>query len=216
VVIEPSHISALPKNDVPTLNGVLTVRTVDGMPFRILAVNGVAPAFVDYNPAVDEPRPMYRITWDVGEFNPRTCVNSAGKKMPGWYLIEIDRPDAPVLDVEVRSMCTMRQLPAPGQYWLMSQKSAMIGRLKAGQSTEFTLGMKWKPGVPVDDLIRDVRSESPDIDVQLVEVREEGDTIDVVVNVTAKGNHRGALYAPIRFYSSRHECPVVVLGQIVD
>ena len=90
------------------------------------------------------------------------------------------------------------------------------GQLKAGQSTEFVMGMKWRANVPHDDIITSVRSESPNIDVELVQVREEGDTTDVQVKVTAKGDHRGALYAPIRFYASKYDCPAVVLGQIVD
>lgn len=211
IQVVPPHIDGLSQTQ-----GEYTVVAKDGTSFRILAVNGGAPDYVDFNPASDAPRSSYRIRWNITGYDPATCMNAAGERLRGWYLVETDNPEASVIDVEVRSQCTRRQLPAQGQNWLLSQKSMLIGRVKAGEPTEITVSMAWLRQVAPDDTITAVKSDSPDIDVELIDVQREAGLIEAKIRVTPKGSHRGELYAPISVQSARHSCPLVILGQVVD
>jgi hypothetical protein len=214
IVVEPSAIDAQSAS-----MGEFSVTSVEGKPFSVLAVNGEAPDYVDFVPGRDEPRAKYRIRWDLSSFDSETCRNGIGQLMPGWFLVETDHPDVPVMDMEVRHKCNTRikaGVPAIGQSWLISQKSAMIGQVKAGQSTEFIVGVTRLPRAVGNDPVVSVRSESPDIDVELLGLHQQSDMVELQVRVTPKGDHRGALYAPIRFFSAKYDCPLVVLGKVVD
>jgi hypothetical protein len=211
VHVKPSYIDGLSQSQ-----GEFVVLSNDGKPFRVLAVHGAAPVYADFNPATDEPRDNYRIRWDISGYDPKTCLNAEGERMPGWILVETDHPERPVIDVEVRSECTRRQRPAQGQNWILAAHSVLIGSVKPDEPTEITATMVWLRGATPDDAIVAVETQSPDISVELIGVQRDAGLIEAKIRVTPKGAHRGGLYAPITVRSSRHSYPLVILGQVAD
>ncbi|MHC4108466.1 MAG: DUF1573 domain-containing protein [Planctomycetota bacterium] len=50
---------------VDDLSGSITIESVDGRPFSILATHGESPQFIDFDPATDPPRNRYYVKWDL-------------------------------------------------------------------------------------------------------------------------------------------------------
>lgn len=230
VVIEPAYITAVPdadehwqiRGETPEatqerLTGEFTVRSIDDRPFRILAVNGEEPPYVDFDPETDEIRSEYKLTWDLSVYDESACVDEFGNRMPGWWVVETDHPDAPVLDARVRHLCTMQE-PYGGRMWGLTDFRVVLGEIKAGRPVEFTTSMKWLRDQPPTDTIRAVKSESTEFEADLVEVGREGETITALVRIVPSPDHRGLLYGTCRFfsYTPGHSAPLTVIARVVE
>jgi hypothetical protein len=112
VQVAPSYLSALDQD-----HGQMFVGSLDDRPFRVLAVNGGPPDFVEFDPTSGEVRTRYALRWDVRPYDPVTCLDAQGNRMPGWYVIETDHPQAPVVEVIVRHRCN-RVLPPGSRTWV--------------------------------------------------------------------------------------------------
>jgi hypothetical protein len=210
----PSYLKATEQ-----LTGVVDVASLDGSTFRILAVDGGAPDYVDgFDPAVDEPRAEYQIGWDLTDYDVETCLDAAGRKMPSWWAIETDHPDAAIVDCQIRHVpCTLPE-PLNGRKWVLSQNRVVVDQIAPGASREFTVYLKWLRDQPPDDTIREIRTESDAFDVELVDVSRVDDKITCRVVVTPKPDHRGLLYGTARFFgfTPGHSAPVVIIGRVDD
>ncbi len=210
--VEPAYIAAS-----RTLSGRLTVGSIDGRPFRILASNDRPPVFEGFDPQVDEPRSSYDVKWDLTSYDASTCLDEDGDPMPAWWVIETDHPESPIFDVVVRHVCTVPRPPTDGRKWVLSQNRIPIGQLEAGEWAEFRVALKWLRGAEPDDTIDSVLSESPEqFDAELLGVEQTGTLIEARVKVTLKEEHRGLVYGKLRVYSTRHSAPLVVIGRVVE
>ncbi len=207
----PSYLRA-----VEALIGTITIESVDGRPFSILAMHGEPPQFVGFIAAVDPPRNLYEVKWDLTRYSGTNCVDAAGNPMPWWWVVETDHPDCPVFDLQVRHQCTVPRRPVGGRKWVLSQRRIALGEIKAGESSEFTVALKWLPNARRDATIRDVVSESEHLGVQLLDVTRKHDLIECRVRVTVSAEHRGMLYGMLRFYSALHSSPLAVTGLVVE
>ncbi len=99
------------------LSGHIVVESIDGRPFTISAANRQPPEYIGFDPATDEPRNGYVLQWDVSQYTQQT--------MPGWWMIETDHPDCPLVDVWVRHK------------WNMPEPAAGVIRTVASASTPF-------------------------------------------------------------------------------
>lgn len=212
---DPGYIVAL---DGVT-KGVLTVGAMDREPFRLLAANGGPVQYLDgFDPERDEPRVMYKVGWDVTDFDPTTCLNSAGERMPKWFVLETDNAEAPVVDVRVRNECTRVDMPQPGRQWVLSRLRANIDELQPGESAEFDVDMKWLRGAKPSDTIREVRSETDHISASIVSLNREEDRITARVRVTPVPGHTGLIYGDIRLYAYTpgHSARIMIIGRVAD
>lgn len=90
VRITPPYINAVEgKNQ----SGRLVVQSTDGQPFRICSTHGMPPRYIGFDPATDEPRAQYLVEYDVADL---------GERIPRYWVVETDRPDAPLVDVLLR------------------------------------------------------------------------------------------------------------------
>ncbi|UCD74042.1 MAG: DUF1573 domain-containing protein [Phycisphaerales bacterium] len=198
------------------LSGEFTLSAVDGRPFRILAVNGEEPEYVDYDPASGEIRTDYRLRWDISGYDEMTCVDEFGNYMPGWWVVETDHPDAPLIDLRVRHLCTRPERPRGA--WLLDELRVVLGRIKAGEPLEFTMTLKWLRDAVPNDTIRRIVSESDQFEADLVEVARDGDMISCLVRIVPKADHRGLLYGVCRFYAYTpgHSAPLTVIAVVEE
>src|SRR5690606_17157928 len=88
VKADPVYIGAFQSD-----TGEVKVSEVNGKPFRILSVNSDTPTYKDFDPAKDEPRSEYTLTWSIKGIE--------AKNLPHWWVIETDHADAPVVDLRV-------------------------------------------------------------------------------------------------------------------
>ena len=212
VQASPGFISAQPVDGVPQVSGEYTIHSIDTKPFRVLAVNGAAVPFVGFDPAHGEPQNTYRLKWDFSGYNPDTCINTKGERMPGWVVVETDHPDCPVFHLEVRSNCTRREPLRKGSTWLMQDKCMLVGGVKPGASTAFELLVNWIPSNPQTDVINSVVSESDQFKADLESVEAVDGGMLCHIRITAAPAREGLIYGPLRVRSNNQSYPLMIIG----
>jgi hypothetical protein len=217
VKAEPPYIMAVPDQEGKlATSGEYVVSSLDQKPFRILAVNGAAPSYADFDPASGESRNTYTVKWDFSTVNSQTCLDSSGKRVPGWIVVETDHPECPVFDLEVRHECNRRPKPQPSDTWYMPEKRVLLGGVKAGQTQDFEVIVKWMPRKPMTDSVKTVISESPAFKVDLVEVVPQADGMFCKIRLTPTAGHKGLMYGTIRLHSNQQSSPIVVIGSVTE
>lgn len=210
VKAEPSYIDAQ-----SVLVGEFTVSSLDRQPFRILGVNGTPPAFVGFDPDVDQPRNEYVLQWDFTGVNPQTCLDQNGEPLPEYWAIETDHPDCGIFDLQIRHQCTRPVIPKDGRKWVLPGSRTLLGQLAPSESGEFDITLVWLRQAKPDDSIFNVTSSSPDqFDAELVDTKRIGDEITCRVRITPRPGHKGLIYGTVLFHSSRHVAPYLVIGRV--
>jgi len=216
VRVDPGYILAL--NGV--FNGTVHVGSLEREPFRILAMNGGPVPYADgFDPETDDPRYLYKINWDFRDYDPATCLNAQGEHVPYWIVFETDHPEAPVVDVRVRSECTKVVPPPPGRRWVLSMLRAVVNELEPGESAEFNIDMKWLRGAKPNDTIRAVRSEAPkQFTASIVKTSREEDRITLRIRITPVPGHRGLINGTMTFYGYTvgNEAKLEIIGRVSD
>lgn len=202
------------------VTGVLALHSMDGRPFRVLAVNGQPPVYAnDFDPERGGPRDGYLLTWDMSMYDSMTCEDPAGNRMPRWWVVETDHPDAPLVDVFVRHYpCTLPEAPE-GRRWYLSEQRVLLGELAPGEPVEFTVYLKWRGDQGPNDTIREVRSESEQFDATLLDLDRQGERITCRVRITPRPDHRGLLYGAVRFFAANvaeHSQPLTVIARVAE
>ena len=185
------------------LSGQVVVESNDGRPFTISAANRQPPEYINFDPTTDEPRNVYVLQWDVSQYTQQT--------MPGWWVIETDHPDCPVVDVWVRHQWN-RPERAAGRLWRLGTQHVVIDGIKAGESAEFTVEIV-KLGL---DDIYTVLSLSNEFDAKLVSLQRNGADAEATVRITPAADHRGLLYGTIEFLSSASYHKLTVIGTVIE
>lgn len=208
---EPAHFTTLDH-----VSGIVLVESILDRPFRILSAGDEPPVYADdFDPKIDEPRARYRLAWDLSGYDPSTCKNEAGERMPFYWQIQTDDPDAPVLEVRVRSLeCTLPE-PSAGRPWVLNLQRAVLGALKPGESAEFTTYLKWRGDAAPSDTIRTVMSESPDFEAELLSAEHDGERINCRVRITPHAGFVGEIYGSVRFIAYRSGSQQIhILGRV--
>ncbi len=185
------------------LSGSVVVKSIDGRPFTISAANRQPPEYISFDPATDEPRNSYVLRWDVSQYTEQT--------MPGWWMIETDHPDCPVVDVWVGHRWN-RPERVPGRLWRLRTQHVVIDGIKAGETAEFTVEIA-KLG---RDDIYQVISLSNEFDAERVSIQRNGVDAEVTVRITPAAGHHGLLYGTIEFLSSAHYQKLMVIGTVIE
>jgi hypothetical protein len=200
-------------------NGVLTIESTDGQPFTIVSSNGVAPSFVDFDPAKDSPRSQYKVNWSVEGW---PCEG-----MRLWWIIETDRADCPILPCRIRHECT--GIKADPTYkerkWLVKEPLVSAGRIKAGQPTVLRIDVengepKAGPGKPAVysttfRQISAVQAMGPEATASLVSVQPRGtDEAIVSFDFTPTAGTSGLIYTVVRLVSPSGTANVPIVAVV--
>jgi hypothetical protein len=199
VMAEPSYIRAQDAR-----SGVITVKTMDREPFRILAADNRPPVYADgFDPEQDEPRSEYQLAWDLTEYDNKTCENSDGRRMPKWWVIETDHPAAPIIDVRVRHLpCTQIEAPNRNRRWLIRDFHVVLDDITAGEAGEFTTRMQWLKGMEPNETISSIESECDDFHAVLLPLERDGDDTICRVRIIPTPGFTGLIYGDVRFNGS--------------
>jgi hypothetical protein len=193
--------------------GVLNITSEDHKPFRILTMQGGPPPFVDFDPAKDQPRDHYKLKWDLTRYNLQTCTDSNGVMMPGWFVLETDHPDCPVLDIELDHDCTIVSPLKQGDTWLIPDRRIAIGKVTPGVPIDVPIEVRWIPKAGVrEDVVKMATSESPYFKAELKEVTPTKEGFIAHVTLTPQADRRGMIYGVVRLHSNNQQWPVTMTG----
>lgn len=82
--------------DPSRVRGTVKLKSTDGKPFLVRAVQGQPPMVEAFDPAKDAPRAEYTVAYDLTRF----------PKVPPYLVIETDHPGARLIDLRVRHATT--------------------------------------------------------------------------------------------------------------
>ncbi len=82
--------------DPSRVRGTVKLKSTDGKPFLVRAVQGQPPMVEAFDPAKDAPRAEYTVAYDLTRL----------PKVPPYLVIETDHPDARLIDLRVRHATT--------------------------------------------------------------------------------------------------------------
>lgn len=183
------------------MSGRVVVQSVDGRSFTIFAANRQPPRYIGFDPEIDEPRNAYVLEWNVSQYSEET--------LPGWWMIETDHPDCPVVDVWVRHRSNMPER-VPGRVWRLRTQHVVVNNIEPGGSAEFTLDVV-KLG---RDAIYSVHSLSKEFNAKLVSLERNGEDAEATVRITPVPGHQGLLYGKIEFLSRAHYHKLTIIGNV--
>jgi len=197
VTAEPSYITALDQTE-----GVIEVRSRDHRAFSILAVDGAAPDYVDYDPLTEPITNAYWIRWDLSGVDPVTCLDADGEPLRPWLVIETDHPGCPVMDLQVRHDCTR------------VGRRTLLGAMPPGEPVEFEIQLRWFGSLAPYDEIHAVTCPAEGVEAELVRAVDRGSEVDLTVRVWTTEDHPGGLVEETLWFSGGiHEASHVVIGR---
>jgi len=211
-----------PEEQIARMSGVIKLSARDEQPFRILALNGGDVPFIDFDPATDEPRTSYEIRWDLRDYDETTCLDSQGNRMLDWWVVETDHPGAPLVDMRVRHLCTLPEMPTradiQGRHWFPSDFRIVLDEIKAGVPVEFELPIKWVPHAKPDDTIVSVMSKSEQFTAQLTDTWDEELITMCRILIVPDKDMRGLLYGNCKLFSTQrgHTAEVMIIARVVE
>ena len=187
--------------------GTVEVSSLDNKPFRILKAHGLSPQFVGFDNAADEPRTQYTLKWDIGQFD--------GQRVPWFWVLETDHPEAPIVDVRVRHDST-RPIPPDGRPWQPKDQRVLIDLVRNGESVEIITKHEYADNrTPMPQTAR-VQSLSAILDVELVGIEQKGQLLEFRVRITPKNAPLGLLYEHINVGSVGYMVPLRIIGRVIE
>jgi hypothetical protein len=199
-------------------NGSLTLRSTDGTPFRVLRSGGKAPVFLVPGSTSDTAAQSHGIRWDASEFDRETGLNEAGERIPAFWLVETDHPEAPVIEVALNHQVD-RLEKRGARPWFTIDRRAVADQVDPGGSAEILLPMNGLLGPDAAaDMVDGVLSTSPDFTTELIGMERhiDGKRVNLRIRVTPDPDLRGAYMAPVRIVSPSSEMTFHIIGSVRD
>lgn len=193
---------------VQTLSGEVTVESLEGEPFTILAAHGEPPQYLDFNPSTDAPKSSYRLAWDVSGYE------RAGD-VPWFWVIETDHPEAPVVDVRIRHNDTRPTRPA-GRPWAPRHQRVLLDIVEPGEPVEFEVAVEYNANATPARQTASVTSSSPNLDAELIGAEVDGQFLNYRVRLTPTGGEPGLYYELFTMHASGFEADVRAIGRIAE
>lgn len=178
VEAEPASIDA-----DADLTGTITLRSLDGVPFEILSVNGLLPIFTDSD-GTDSL--SHELVWDLRAFN-EDCLDEFGQSMPRWLIFETTHPSAPFVDVRVRnSECTKLDVPvSPTQEWYLGDHRFILGYVSPGAFSDFVLPIRYFPGASRLEPVSLVSTTESRFTLEVQKITQQFDQRDITIRLRA-------------------------------
>lgn len=203
VRVVPPYVDAVTQGRT----GTVEVTSLDNKPFQILKAHGLAPQFVGFDPATDEPRTRYTLKWDMSQFN--------GKRVPWFWVIETDHPNAPIVDVRLRHNST-RAVQDRTRSWQPKDQRILIDLVRNGESVEIITKHEYARNRTPQPQTAQVKSLSAILDAQLVGVEQKGRLLEFRVRITLKNAPLGMFYEHISVGSAGTTVPLRIIGSVIE
>ncbi len=187
--------------------GSVEVTSLDNKPFRILKAHGLSPQFVGFDPATDEPRTRYTLKWDMSQFD--------GQRVPWFWVIETDHPDAPIVDVRLRHDST-RPVRDKTRSWAPKDQRILVDLVRNGESIEIITKHEYARNRTPQPQTARVQNLSAILDVELVGVEQKGRLLEFHVRITPRNAPLGMLYEHINVGSAGYMVPLRIIGRVIE
>lgn len=187
--------------------GVVNLDAPEGVPFRILAINGV--------PQQTEPSLQHSVAWDVGDYDATTGLDANGQTVPRFWIVETDHPDTPVMELRVSHRANQIQ-PRGDRPWFFTELYVNAGAPGPDGAAVFTLPIKGLSGPKASlDSIQRVRSLSDQFTAQLRSLRVDGRDLLAEIAVTPQSDAIGAISGDLMIEGDNYEAPlhVIMMGR---
>lgn len=194
--------------------GLLTLRSIDDRPFRVVSVHGEPPQFVGFVPEQDEPASDYRLVYDFS--------GMSKQDMPAVVVIETDHPDAPF--VAIRNILKEPlpsedggSRPAGADRWRPDYDFEHIRRMQPGESVEMEIRLA-KAGKAAREQALTVVSDNEYLTAEIAGVDLDSDAkwMKATVRVTASPMGEGFQAATLDFsLGDARTCQVQLFTRIV-
>jgi hypothetical protein len=188
----PPFVDALKGNRT----GTIEFASTDGKPFRVLAVDGAAPQFADFDPAKDAPRSHYLVRWDLAMV--------PDGKFRQWMVVETDRADCTLIPIRIRNEATGARFDPDvdrrGSF--LPESIVVAGRMKPGEAKDLEIELessapKGKQQTPYWDRVLKVQCAAAEAHAQLLGSRRVGDRAMVQFRLTLSTKAQGYAYLPV-------------------
>ena len=171
--------------------GTIELRSIDGRPFKVLAINGEAPKIIARNPEGGERAVSNTFAYKFTEGN-----------MPSLLVIETDHPDAPVIDVPVyhhETSVRENEYFAVLRDIFIMRKGLNIGVVTPGKPVEFKIQVQLgesRKNNPVT-----LTTDSEDITAEIIDQKPyiPGPGFEYTVRVKSNATREGYLLTPFNF-----------------
>jgi len=137
--------------------GVINLESTMKMPFKILAVNGKPPSYVDFDPAKDEPRAVYILNYDF--------TGLSAQDHPRWVVIETDHPRAEMMELRVFYPGLEARFPVKA-LWNSVTERVLLNHVKSGEEREFEIELG---GTLPEGAELKFESSNPQVTVRMIE-----------------------------------------------
>ena len=197
-------------------NGSLSLRSTDGTPFRVLRSGGKQPVFLTPGSTSETSALSHGIRWDVSEFDRETGLNEAGDRIPAYWLVETDHPEAMVVEVALNHQVD-RIEQRGGRPWFTLDRRAVVESVDPGQSTEILIPVNGLLGqAAATDMVDAVVSGSTDFTTELVGMERhiDGKRVNLQVRVTPNPDVRGAYMGPVQIASPSSSMTFHLIGSV--
>jgi hypothetical protein len=194
VRVDPAYVDAL--KGVAT--GVVTLRSVDGTPFRVRSAGGRPPRIQGFDAVTDAPRSEYRLEWSVAEM---------GSPLPQWWVVDTDRADCPQLPLRIRHESTGSRFDQGRltRFWFVPESIVLAGRVKVGTAATLRTSIEHlNPAAqgrvtnPEWSAVRGMRVPGGEGTVELVSAQPRGsDFVDIAFRFTPAPGRSGSMYVPV-------------------
>ncbi len=184
--------------------GAVTLDAPEGVPFRILAING--------EPQSTEPSLQHVIPWDVTAFDATSGLDPLGQSVPRFWLIETDHPDTPVMELRVSHRANAIE-PRGDRPWFFTELYVNAGGVGPDGSAIFTLPIKGLSGLNASkDIIEGVRSDSEQFSAKLRSIKPEGRDLLAEIAITPSPGTRGAIEGDLIVEGKQFSAPLRIIA----
>lgn len=201
-----------------TSKGKIEVEATDGKAFKIISVNGNTPTFDGHDPAKDEPRTKYTLTYDYTD-----VIKADPKGLPDWWLIETDHEKAPVVDMRVIHPIKVdpKKQPTGREPWNLMEDRVLLGAVPAGPEKEFHVSLHPNRSVPEDPANAGTKpvltfTSATWATVEVLDASETSEGISIKAKIKVKESApAGLMNEEMKIAWKGHEATVRVFGRIM-
>ena len=166
------------KNVIPT-TGEITLKSVDGKPFRVVSAGGKPPVLASGD--ANNSATNHIVTWDF--------TNTPDEDIQPWWIIETDHPEARLIDIRVLHPKLIQEMVQNQGPWTLAPDRVIVSNLAPGESYERTIRLLKTKGQHIES----VEAASPMLKVELIDERVVGNGIEATIRVTATSDARGLI-----------------------
>ena len=191
------------------------ISATDSQPFRVLSSGGQPPIGVPGggDPAIPSTEHMVMI--DIGDHDKETLLDPEGNKLPPFWLIETDHPDAPVVEIRVLHKENSPHRREKDREWVFVENRVVVDSVKPGKAARFELPIIWNAlEGQRSQLIIAAESQSPDFEASLVGMEKFGRKTKAIVEIRPTADVSGPYQGVVDLVSHEHRAPLVIIGHV--